>query len=629
VSSSRRARGTLGTVGLVAGLAVALPTAAQAATYDTTSASASTITLGSAYRSALRAQGVRISAGRPATLKGTRLRLPVTGSRTTSGSTTLTHTGTLTLRKGTRAARLTTFRTVVRSKTATVTAIVAKKRRTVFTISGGKVARNRTSGAVTVSGGTVRISAAAVRQLRSSLRASGLRTGVVGRLGTTVRPSPVAAPAAPAPVAPAPVTPAPTAPAPPTTVPTTPTTPTTPTDPASCALSPVPAFTDGATWGVKESFRTYLQGPIAHGKVTCDGGATGYGATGKATLFRFDGPTAESYDHATGALDATFDGRVLFEGHDSGAGAGPLLSIEIENPRVVRAAGSPTGTLYADVTSREFTSASPTATPGAYKEYPGVALGDLDFSTVTPTAAGGEWVFANVPATLNAAGAAAFAPFYEAGAPLDPITFRVADTAAAADRTVTAASTNWKIDSIYGGAFSAERAFAPYDDATGTLAEGFSYIGTGGSYNAASHRGTIDYRGRVCGGYVAIGSHDTCPRTVGAFVPHQIQLGVGKPTIALDGDTGTITADVFAKAGSPPTLSVDVDGRIPFATLDLSAVSPTSSPDGRTLTWTAVPAALTAQGASAYYQDQRAVSAGSAIDPITFSVTLGDAAPAD
>jgi Htaa len=57
-----------------------------------------------------------------------------------------------------------------------------------------------------------------------------------------------------------------------------------------------------------------------------------------------------------------------------------------------------------------------------------------------------------------------------------------------------------------------------------------------------------------------------------------------------------------------------------FATLDSSAVSPTYSADGKTVTWSAIPAALTAAAAVPFAPTYKA---GQPLDPITITVALG------
>jgi hypothetical protein len=160
-------------------------------------------------------------------------------------------------------------------------------------------------------------------------------------------------------------------------------------------------------WGVKQSFRNYIAGPIAHGTITASEGAT-KNADG---TFRF--PTA------TGSVDAdadtaalTFTGKVEFTGHDG------LLYMTIEDIRVTLTGSG--GTLVADVVSKSLSSGQLTT----YDDVEFATLADTDL-----TAAAGTVTGAGIGATLTAAGSPAFAGFYPAGTALDPVSFAVTTVA--------------------------------------------------------------------------------------------------------------------------------------------------------------------------------------------------------
>lgn len=194
------------------------------------------------------------------------------------------------------------------------------------------------------------------------------------------------------------------------TVPTDPTVPTEPSDPTT----PVDPPADGAVtdarleWGVKESFRDYVQGPIAHG------GWSQSGVSGDGP-FRWEDLTSGEFDPSVpeGLLD--FAGSVRFTGHDQGAG--PLLDLTVSQPQVRVADG--TAELLLDVRSKGLEDAS-------FTELDDAVFATLDLASVTPAVAGGVVTFSNVPATLTKQGADGFADFYEAGAELDPVTFAIA-----------------------------------------------------------------------------------------------------------------------------------------------------------------------------------------------------------
>lgn len=195
---------------------------------------------------------------------------------------------------------------------------------------------------------------------------------------------------------------------------------------APCPLLADTTFTGGAAWGVRASFRNYLQGPIAHGWIGCGAGASGFlnsAAQPRFELFRFDDAKNPQYNATTGALDATYGGRIRFRGHDYGNG--PQLDLEFRNPRVVLD-GAGNGKLYVDAVNRPFGGMDTTAPAPPRQSHPGVHIADLDLSGVTPVDQDGRVTWTNVPAILSEDGAKiAFAEFYGPGDQLDPLTFSV------------------------------------------------------------------------------------------------------------------------------------------------------------------------------------------------------------
>lgn len=158
-------------------------------------------------------------------------------------------------------------------------------------------------------------------------------------------------------------------------------------------------------WGVKSSFRSYITGPIARGRMSVSGGATASGG-----LFRWGqaGTTAEP-PNALGST--TYRGAVGFYGHHG------TLNFSISQP-TVRVTSPSRAVLSAAVTGRGR-----------------VDIATLDLSVATRTT-DGAWVrYAGVPARLTAAGTAVFSyhgsAFYPAGTALDPVTFSVGGTASA------------------------------------------------------------------------------------------------------------------------------------------------------------------------------------------------------
>ncbi|RSO12180.1 hypothetical protein DMH18_06680 [Streptomyces sp. WAC 06783] len=177
---------------------------------------------------------------------------------------------------------------------------------------------------------------------------------------------------------------------------------------SSTAASPAAAsdkIVDGTLdWGVKKSFRDYVTGPIAHGKAELAGGA----AT-SAAGYRF--PKGHgTFDGATSALAAEFNGSVRFTGHEG------ALDLKFSNLKV-KATGTK-GTLVADVSAKSRATGKVTNTAG-------MALADLKVPSGALVAKNGVVTLKNVPATLTTAGSKAFESMYQPGQALDPVTATV------------------------------------------------------------------------------------------------------------------------------------------------------------------------------------------------------------
>ncbi|MFG2952392.1 HtaA domain-containing protein [Streptomyces sp. NPDC048291] len=185
---------------------------------------------------------------------------------------------------------------------------------------------------------------------------------------------------------------------------------------ASASVSPsaseeTPAegdIADGTlTWGVKESFRTYVVGSVAQGRITVSGGATQAAGNG---VFTFGDATGD-YDTDAGTLAAAFDGAVTFKGHESNGTYG--LDLTLGNLRATLDGGK--GELTADVTSLGTTTED-------------VELADLKAASADLTPTGDVITLDDVTATLTEAGAKAFSGYYPAGTALDPLDLSVALT---------------------------------------------------------------------------------------------------------------------------------------------------------------------------------------------------------
>ncbi len=158
----------------------------------------------------------------------------------------------------------------------------------------------------------------------------------------------------------------------------------------------------GATlsWGLKESFRTYITGGIANGTIS------GSGVAVSDSGFRWSGGSG-SYNPAETRGVVSFAGSVHFTGHDG------ALDLTVANPRV-RITSPSSAVLVVDVHSK--------ALSGPDVDAKGVTFATLALSSGSARTSGGTVSFSSVPATLTASGATAFAGFYSAGEVLDPVT---------------------------------------------------------------------------------------------------------------------------------------------------------------------------------------------------------------
>jgi len=166
--------------------------------------------------------------------------------------------------------------------------------------------------------------------------------------------------------------------------------------------------TDGTlTWGIKESFRSYISGTIAKGAWE-----TSEGATYETPVFTWSGGQGEIDAKGTGEI--AFPGAVTFTGH------GGLLSTTFANPTIVFEAGQ--SQLLIDVSgiSMEDALAGNTDAVVTQAQVPMVALG-LD-SAALGFGETGEIAASDVTTTVTAEGYAAFSN-YEEGSTMDPLSF--------------------------------------------------------------------------------------------------------------------------------------------------------------------------------------------------------------
>jgi hypothetical protein len=180
---------------------------------------------------------------------------------------------------------------------------------------------------------------------------------------------------------------------------------------AAAAAATIPIKGGEVDWGIKESFRKYVKGPIAQGKIEVSGGAV-EAADG---TFRFP-VSSGKYDLTTHVTEVQATGTVHFTGHYEGTPT-PQLDVTITNPRVLF--GGETGTVFADVFSKAFT-------PGEPESFPNAEFAALDTSGVIPGFSSEAVTMTGVPAKLSKEGSKAFAGFYSEGTVLDPVSLTAA-----------------------------------------------------------------------------------------------------------------------------------------------------------------------------------------------------------
>ncbi|MFJ9028580.1 HtaA domain-containing protein [Streptomyces sp. NPDC102274] len=353
-------------------------------------------------------------------------------------------------------------------------------------------------------------------------------------------------------------------------------------------------------WGIKSSFLSYVTGPIAQGSWALNGGAATVGSQ-----FRFHSATG-SYDPDTGAFGAGFSGGVRFVGHLKADGTHEL-DLTISRPTVRISGGS--GTLHADMTSKPKGSGKVTSASQ-------VPLATLDLSGIGMKGGGSPVVLTGVPATLTAQGATAFAGYYTAGTPLDPVSLSVDVKAAGAAKKSPTASASEPGDgekathAIVDAAvdWGVRRTYREY--VTGPIAKGKWTLSGGARDGGALFRFP---RGK--------GTYDAGKGTLDAafagsvrFTGTGLDLTLTKVVVRVKDGKGTLSADVTdAAEGSPPRKAVPI---VTFAAKDFT-------PEDGLASLTEVPTTLTSQGAETFGS---LYAAGTARDSISLAVAVDEKA---
>ncbi|MFF3952260.1 HtaA domain-containing protein [Streptomyces sp. NPDC001890] len=350
-------------------------------------------------------------------------------------------------------------------------------------------------------------------------------------------------------------------------------------------------------WGIKSSFQSYVTGPIANGSWSLTGGA----ATVGGSQFRFHSATG-SYDPATGAFRSAFAGGVHFLGHRKADGSHEL-DLTISRPTVRITGGS--GTLYADMVSKDRGSGRVTSAAQ-------VPLATLGLSGIDMRGGSTPVALNNVPATLTAQGAKAFAGYYTAGTPLDPVSLSM-DTAAPAGKPAATKSPGKKPQSKKtapaAGRFEdaavdwgVRRTFREY--VTGSIGKGKWTLAEGAQDGGALFRfprgkGTYDPEKQTLDAGFAGSVHFT-----GA---DGLDLELSAVKVRVKAGRGTLLADVHRDG--------DRDEAVPLVTFTAKDFAPK---DGLARL-TEAPATLTTDGAEAFGSLYRA---GTAMDPVSLAVAV-------
>nr|WP_243751902.1 HtaA domain-containing protein [Leucobacter weissii] len=158
------------------------------------------------------------------------------------------------------------------------------------------------------------------------------------------------------------------------------------------------------TWGIKESFRSYISGSIANGSWETDDGAD-Y----ETPNFLWSDPSGE-LDPETGIGTVSFTGSVHFTGHDG------VLDLTLANP-TIEFEGEGAAALLLDARS---TDVAGELAVDAEQEW----VGEVEVSGSSAPQNGALELQA-LPVALTNSGAKAFAGFYDAGESLDPLTLEL------------------------------------------------------------------------------------------------------------------------------------------------------------------------------------------------------------
>lgn len=425
---------------------------------------------------------------------------------------------------------------------------------------------------------------------------------------------------------------------------------------SAMALAADDVTTGTVNWGLKQSFRNYISGPIAHGSWEVLDSATDNGG-----IFGFHSAVG-TYDADTGAVEVSVQGKVHFTGHDSGSG--PLLDMTIANP-TLRITGS-TGELLLDVRSKPLDGSD-------WVDLTQVPFATLDLASNPLVLSDNSISAANIPATLTEEGAAGFAGFYQAGTALDPVSFSVTIQPQSSPSQSPSSSPSESPSSSPSDSPSASPSESPSESPSASSSASPSASSTGspsGSPSASPSTqgrqtiasGTADWgikeafrnyiTGNIAHGswelldgatetgglfrfHSAEGTYNDAESTLEAsfagrirFTGHDygngplLDLTVANPTVRITGGTGELLLDIRSKPLEGGEWTEQT--QIRFATLDLTTAQRSARATNGTLTISGIAATLTAEGAAGFagfYEP------GTAFDALSITVATGSGGP--
>ncbi len=349
-------------------------------------------------------------------------------------------------------------------------------------------------------------------------------------------------------------------------------------------------------WGVKSSFQSYVTGPVAQGSSELQSGA----ATVGGGQFRFHSAKG-SYRPGDGAFEAAFSGGVHFTGHRKPDGSHEL-DLTISSPAVRLSGGG--GTLYADMRSK----ARGTGEVTMARQVP---LAALNLAGIDLRGGGRAVTLANVPATLTAQGAKAFAGYYTEGTALDPVSLSADVVAGAGGSPSPAAGPSGPPEEkgrprgeFTGAAvdWGVRRTFREY--VTGSLAQGSWKLGEGAKDGGALFRFPAG-KGTYDAGAARL---DAAFAGTLRFTGKDLDLAFSGVKVAAKDGKGTLSADVTRGGGR-------TEKDVPLVSFDASGLK---EKDGLVAVAEA-PAKLTARGAEVFGGMYRE---GADMDPVSLAVPL-------